>query len=71
MGAKGNLTVGGKCTIQYTDDVIEKSTPEPITLLSNVTPINSIQILKIILNLLLFNLLWANIQSGGLSLRPR
>ena len=42
--AEGDLTLGGEHTIQYTDDVSENCTPETyITLLTNVTPINSIK----------------------------
>ena len=44
---EGDLTSGGEHTIQYTDDVLQNCTPEAcIMLLTNVTPINSIQIFK-------------------------
>ena len=45
---EGDLTLGGEHTIQYTDDGLQNHTPETyIILLTNVTPINSIQIKKI------------------------
>ena len=41
---EGGFTWGGEHTIQYTDDVWQNCTPETyIILLTNVTPINSIQ----------------------------
>ena len=44
---EGDLVWGGEHTIQYTDDVLQNCTPEPyITLLTNITPINSINFLK-------------------------
>ena len=44
---EGDLPWGGEPTIQCTDDVLQKCTPETyIILLTNVTPINSIKILK-------------------------
>ena len=47
MVMEGYLTLGGEHTIQYTDDVLQSCTPETyITLLNNVTPINSIKKLK-------------------------
>ena len=45
---EGDLTLGGKHTIQYTDNKLQNCTPETyIILLINVTPTNSIKILKI------------------------
>ena len=46
MVMEGNLTLGGKHTIEYADDVLWNCTPETfiIILLANVTPINSIKI---------------------------
>ena len=42
-----DMTWGGKHTIHYTDDVLQNRTPETyVILLTNVTPINSIQIEK-------------------------
>ena len=44
---EGDLTLGGKQTIQYTDDVLQNCTPETcIFLLTNITIINSIKSLK-------------------------
>ena len=44
---EGDLTLGGKHTIQYTDDVLQNCIAETyIILLTNVTPINSIKNLK-------------------------
>ena len=44
---EGDLTLGAEHTIKYTDDVLQNCTPETrIILLTNVTPINSIRILK-------------------------
>ena len=44
---EGDLTWGGKHTLQYTIEVLQNCTPETyIILLTNVTPINSIKILK-------------------------
>ena len=44
---EGDLTWGGEHTIQYTDDALQNSTPETYRiLLTNVTPINSINFLK-------------------------
>ena len=41
MVMEGNLTLGGKQTIQYTDDVLENLTLETyIILLTNVIPVN-------------------------------
>ena len=43
----GDLTWGGEHTTQYTDDVLQSCTPETYTvLLTNVTPVNSIQLKK-------------------------
>ena len=43
---EGDLTWGGEHTIQYTDDVLQKCTPEScIILLTNVTPIHSIKMM--------------------------
>ena len=43
MVMEGDLIWSGKDTIQYTDDVLQNCTPEIyIILLTNVTPINSI-----------------------------
>ena len=43
MATEGDLTLGGKHTIQYTDDVLQNCTFKTcITLLTNVTPINLI-----------------------------
>ena len=43
MGAKRDLTLGGKCTMQYADDVLLGLTLETcVVLLTNVIPINSI-----------------------------
>ena len=43
MVMEWDLTGGGECTIQYTDDVLYNHTPETYkTLLTNVIPINSI-----------------------------
>ena len=42
MVMNGDLTLGGKHTIQYTDDVLQNCTIEIyIILLANITPINS------------------------------
>ena len=47
MRMKGGLTLGGEHTIQYKDDVLYNYTSESyIILLTNVTTINSIIILK-------------------------
>ena len=44
---KGDSTLGGKHTIQYTDDISQNCTPESyVILLMNVTPTNAIKILK-------------------------
>ena len=44
---EGNLTWDGEHTIQCPDDVLYNCTPETYTtLLTNVTPINSIKIFK-------------------------
>ena len=46
----GGLILGGECTVQYTDNVLENCTLETcITFLTNVNPINSIKIKKHIL----------------------
>ena len=43
MVMEGDQIWGGEHTIQYTDDVLQKCTPETyMILLTNVTPINSI-----------------------------
>ena len=40
---EGDLTQGGKHTMQYTDDLLQNYIPETyIILLANATPINSI-----------------------------
>ena len=41
---EGDLTWGGEHSIQYTDDVSQNCTPEPMYIISltKVTPINSI-----------------------------
>ena len=45
---EGDLTLGGEPTTQYADDVLYNSTLETyIITLTNVTPINSMRILKI------------------------
>ena len=45
MVMKGDLTLGDEHTIQYTNDVLENCTLETcISLLINVTPINSMKI---------------------------
>ena len=45
MVTEGDLTLGGKHTVQYSDDLLQSCTPETyIILLTNVTPINSINI---------------------------
>ena len=42
---EGDLTWGGDHTIQYTDDVLQNCTPETcVILLTDITPINSINI---------------------------
>ena len=42
---EGDLTLGGEQAIQYRDDVLYSCTPETyITLLTSVTPMNSIKI---------------------------
>ena len=44
MVIEGNLTWVDEHTIQYIDDALQNYTPETyITLLTNVTPINSIK----------------------------
>ena len=44
---KGDLTLGGEHTIQYTDDALQNCTLESyIILLTNVNPINSIKMKK-------------------------
>ena len=44
MVMEGHLTWGGKCTIQYTDDVLYNCIPGTFKMfLTNVTPINSIK----------------------------
>ena len=44
MLTKGDMTWGGKHTIQYTDDILFNCTSETyVTLLANVAPINSIK----------------------------
>ena len=44
---EGDLTQGSEHTIQYTDDVLQNVAVEMYTiLLTNVTPINSMKILK-------------------------
>ena len=41
MVMEGDLTFAGKCTMQYTDDVLQNRTPETyIILLTNVTLIS-------------------------------
>ena len=47
---EGDLPWGGEHTIRYTEDVLQNYTPETyIILLTNVTSINSIQFLKMML----------------------
>ena len=47
MEREGNLTWGGKYTIQYTDNALSNCTPETyIILLTNVTPVNSIKLVS-------------------------
>ena len=49
MVTEGELTLSSEHTIQYTDDVLQNLTPETyILLLTNITPINSIKIKKLI-----------------------
>ena len=44
MATEGDLTLGGKHTIQYTDDVLQNCTLETdIILLTNLTPISLIK----------------------------
>ena len=44
MVMEGDLTWGGEHTVQYTDDVLQSCTPETYaSLLTNVTPINSLK----------------------------
>ena len=45
MVMEGDLTWGGEHTIQHTDDVFQKYTSKTyVTVLTNVSPINSIKI---------------------------
>ena len=42
---EGDLTLGGEHTTQYTDNVLQNSTPETCVIVStNVTPVNTIKI---------------------------
>ena len=44
MVTEGDQTLGGGHTIQYTDDMLQNCAPETyVTLLTNITPVNSIK----------------------------
>ena len=50
MVVEGDLTLGGEHTMQYRDDALHSCTFETFTIiLIDVTPINSIKILKYIM----------------------